>query len=80
MSEHRAFHPGRTMLRLRKTYHFTQAQMADFLGVSRQLVSHFEQGRSCLTDTLEMVAAAFGMGFVEFLETYACDEHGELLA
>jgi transcriptional regulator with XRE-family HTH domain len=35
---------------LRKAHGFTQAQLADLIGVSRDLMSNFEKGRTRLTD------------------------------
>lgn len=63
---------GRNLRRLRKDKGWTQDELAAKLGVEQMTVSLIENARSNPTlETLEAVAACFGVKFVDLFETRA---------
>jgi transcriptional regulator with XRE-family HTH domain len=61
---------GERVARLRKEHGLTQAQLAEQLGVSQQLVAAYESGERCVpTDTLPRIATALGVSLEELMGT-----------
>jgi transcriptional regulator with XRE-family HTH domain len=60
---------GQNIRQFRERLGFTQASVADFLGISREQISYYETGsRSVPTDHLQKLADLFGIDAYDLLE------------
>ena len=60
---------GKTIARLRKSMGFTQASLAEKLGISDKAVSKWETGKAKpTTDTLRKMAVLYGLSVDKLLE------------
>ena len=69
-NSHAAKSLGRNVVRLRKDKGWSQDELAAKLGIEQMAVSLIENSRSNPTlETLEAIAACFGVRFVDLFET-----------
>ena len=66
MNENKDYYRGSTLKRLRKDRKLTQQQLADYLGLSKQAISKFENGVPYSLDTAIAIAKFFNVD-IEFL-------------
>ena len=66
MKENKDYYRGSTLKRLRKGRNLTQLQLADYLGLSKQAISKFENGVPYSLDTAIAIAKFFNVD-IEFL-------------